>query len=147
MHVPIVPLHQRVHTSCVVMEIEINIDDEVPLFTQVMEQIKQAVSAGHCLPGSALPSIRQLSSDLEINSKTVAKAYRLLERDQIIQTKGHRGTFVHPNAKANCTINLQERAVADLTRAIQTLKNVNLTDSEIRNAFALVMNGQGPKGQ
>lgn len=73
MHVPIVPLHQRVHISFVVMEIEINIDDEVPLFTQVMEQIKQAVSAGHCLPGSALPSIRQLSSDLEINSKTSLK--------------------------------------------------------------------------
>jgi len=48
-----------------------------------------------------LPSIRQLANDLELDRKMVAKAYRLLERDSVIQTKRYRGTFVHPDAKAN----------------------------------------------
>jgi hypothetical protein len=65
----------------------------------------------HCWPseaGDALPSIRQLANDLGLNSKTVAKAYQLLARDSVIETKGYRGTYVHPKAKANCKFNLQE---------------------------------------
>ena len=62
------------------MEITIDIDDPVPQFEQLIEQIKAAVTAGVLKPGDALPSIRQLANDLELNSKTVAKAYKLLER-------------------------------------------------------------------
>ena len=92
------------------MEIVIDIDDSIPPFaqpwvgddvTEVVEQIKRAVLSGKIGPGDALPSIRQLANDLELDRKTVAKAYRLLERDSVIQTKGYRGTFVHPDAKAN----------------------------------------------
>ena len=81
------------------MEIIIDIDDSVPLFAQLMGQIKQAVLGDKLHPGDALPSIRQLANDLDLNNKTVAKAYRLLERDSVIQTKGYRGTFVHPRPR------------------------------------------------
>ena len=90
------------------MEITIDIDNPVPQFEQLIEQIKAAVTAGVLKPGDSLPSIRQLANDLELNSKTVAKAYQLLTRDSIIETKGYRGTYVHPKAKANCKFNLQE---------------------------------------
>jgi GntR family transcriptional regulator len=63
------------------MEITIDIDDPVPQFEQLIEQIKAAITAGVLKPGDALPSIRQLANDLELNSKTVAKAYKLLERE------------------------------------------------------------------
>lgn len=129
------------------MEIKINIDDTTPLFTQVIEQVKKAVSTGQLAPGAALPSIRQLANDLEINSKTIAKAYQLLERDQIIQTKGYRGTFIHPEAQNNCLVDLNARALEELTRAVLTLKAANLTDSEIRNAFTIVMNTHIHKGK
>ena len=66
-----------------------------------MTTFKAAVTAGVLKPGDALPSIRQLANDLELNSKTIAKAYKLLERDSIIEAKGYRGTYVHPKAKAN----------------------------------------------
>ena len=83
------------------MQIVIHIDDPNPPFAQLIEQIKQAVSSGQLSPGEPLPSIRQLASDLELNNKTVAKAYRLLERDSVIQSRGYRGTFVHPDGRAN----------------------------------------------
>ena len=88
------------------MEIIVNIDDPIPLFAQLVAQIKQAIASDSKKPGDPLPSIRQLANDLELNSKTVAKAYRLLERDAVIQTRGYRGTFVHPDAKANCSIHI-----------------------------------------
>lgn len=121
------------------MQIIIDIDDPVPLFAQLIEQIKKAVLSDKIGPGAALPSIRQLANDLELNSKTVAKAYRLLERDSVIQTKGYRGTFVHPDAKANSTVDLNEWVMTELSKTIAAFRESGVTDSEIRIAFGRVL--------
>lgn len=117
------------------MEIIIDIDDQTPLFTQLIEQIKNAVKTGAIKAGDPLPSIRQLANDLDLNNKTVAKAYKLLERDEVIITRGYRGTFIHENAKKNSTRNLNEMVLSELTKTIETLKESGATDSEIRIAF------------
>jgi len=124
------------------MEISINIDDPLPQFEQLIEQIKAAVIAGILKPSDSLPSIRQLANDLELNNKTVAKAYKLLERDSVIETKGYRGTYIHPKAKANCKFNLQQWTQQIMTNAIEELREGGVTDSEIRNAFGNVMNNR-----
>ena len=118
------------------MEITVDVDNPVPQFEQLIEQIKAAVTSGVLKGGDALPSIRQLANDLELNSKTVAKAYKLLERDLIIEAKGYRGTYVHPKAKMNCKFNLQEWTLRKLGESIDELREAGVTDSEIRNAFA-----------
>lgn len=126
------------------MEIVIDIDSPAPLFGQLIEQIKAAVSRDVLRPGDALPSIRQLATDLEINAKTVAKAYRLLERDSVLETKGYRGTFVHPDAKANCAVDLPARVLDELSRAVDAARAIGATDSEIRIAFGEAMQRPAP---
>ncbi len=121
------------------MEIVIDIDDQMPLFAQLIGQIKGAVLSGELRPGDALPSIRQLANDLDVNNKTVAKAYRLLERDSVLQTKGYRGTFVHPDAKANSAVDLKAWVAGKLGATIDELRESGVTDSEIRIAFGEVM--------
>lgn len=128
------------------MEITIDIDNPAPLFAQLIEQIKGAVLEGKISPGDALPSIRQLAGDLDMNSKTVAKAYRLLERDSVIQTKGYRGTFIHPEAVANSTVDLAAWVSSTLSETVSTFRIAGVTDSEIRIAFTNVMNNQNKKG-
>ena len=128
------------------MEIVIDIDSDVPLFAQLIGQIKQAVLAGGIGPGDQLPSIRQLANDLELNQKTVAKAYRLLERDAVIVTRGFRGTFIHADAKANCTVNLASVAEKTLADAVARLRRAGVTDSEIRIAFAGVLGQRTASG-
>ncbi|MCJ8324975.1 MAG: GntR family transcriptional regulator [Rhizobiales bacterium] len=122
------------------MQIIIDIEDETPLFAQLVKQIKTAIMAKKPMAGDALPSIRQLATDLDINKKTVAKAYQMLERDNVIVTKGYRGTFVHPDAIKNCNFNLNEWIIIQLTQNIKTLRDAGATDSEMRIAFAHVMN-------
>lgn len=122
------------------MEITIDIESLQPPFEQLIDQIKAAVTAGILLPGKALPSIRQLAADLELNSKTVAKAYKLLERDAVIESKGYRGTFIHPDAKANCKFDLQAWTSQKLAATIDELREAGVTDSEIRNAFSGTIN-------
>lgn len=124
------------------MEIVIDTSDSVPVFAQLINQIKKAVLSGELSAGAALPSIRQLANDMGLNHNTVAKAYRLLERDAVIETKGYRGTFIHPDAKANSAVDLNAWVTSTLSETIKTLRESGVTDSEIRIAFGNVMNNR-----
>jgi GntR family transcriptional regulator len=125
------------------VKISIDIEDPAPPFAQLIAQVKAAVKSGRLRPGEPLPSIRQLANDLALNLKTVAKAYRLLERDAVIETRGYRGSFVHTDGKANSRVDLSEHAHERLQEAIAELRAEGVTDSEIRNAFNRSMNGRG----
>jgi len=124
------------------MRIQIDNNLSTPLFKQLMDQIKKAVMDGLLKPDDPLPSIRQLANDLELNHNTVAKAYRLLERDSVIQTKGYRGTSIHEDAKQNSTVNMNDSISAKLSETIKSLRESGATDSEIRIAFSNVMKNQ-----
>ena len=124
------------------MRIQIDTNLSTPLFKQLMDQIKKAVMDGLLKPGDPLPSIRQLAKDLELNHNTVAKAYRLLERDSVIQTKGYRGTSIHGDALQNSTINMNDSITTKLNETIKSLRESGATDSEIRIAFSNVMKNQ-----
>lgn len=127
------------------MNISIDVEDPVPPFAQLIAQMKAAIQSGQLRPGESLPSIRQLANELALNLKTVAKAYRLLERDAVIQTRGYRGSFVHAHAAANCCVDMNERAHERLQDIIAVLRADGVTDSEIRNAFNRSMNGSHKK--
>lgn len=118
------------------MDITIDTSENKPLFAQLVEQIKNAVLAGSLAPDQQLPSIRQLATDLGINHNTAAKAYRLLERDSVIETRGYRGTFIHEKAAANCNVNLNEWVREQVGESIAKFREAGLTDSEIRIAYS-----------
>ncbi len=124
------------------MEIVIDLESSEAIFSQLIRQIKEAVSKGNLKSGDPLPSIRQLANDLDVNNKTIAKAYKLLERDQIIQARGYRGSFIHPNAKEHCDIDLGAWVKERLTDVIDELKSEGVTNSEIRIAFSELMNNR-----
>ena len=124
------------------MRIQIDTNLSTPLFQQLMDQIKKAVMDGLLKSGDPLPSIRQLANDLELNHNTVAKAYRILERDSVIQTKGYRGTSIHGDAIQNSTINMNDSITTKLNETIKSLRESGATDSEIRIAFSNVMKNQ-----
>ncbi len=131
---------QYTNKEITLMEIAINDSDSIPLFAQLVDQVKKAVLSGELGTGAALPSIRQLANDLALNHNTVAKAYRILERDLVIETKGYRGTFIHPDAMANSTVDLNAWVISRLTETIKAFREAGVTDSEIRIAFGNVMN-------
>src|SRR6266478_2839301 len=85
----------------------------VPIYLQLMEQVKHAIETGALRPGEQLPGIRPLAEELVINANTVAKAYRELEHEGIIELRQGAGAFVSGNPGA--------RAVTDTLRAGQTI--------------------------
>ena len=124
------------------MKISIDITSATPVFMQLIDQIRDGVTRGELVPGTPLPTIRQLATDLKLNPNTVAKAYRLLERDTIIETLGRRGSFIHREASEHSQIDLGSKAQAAMADVVNELREIGLTDSEIRNAFGDAMNTQ-----
>lgn len=66
----------------------------VPIYLQIVGQVRQAVAMGILSPGDQLPTVRELAVQLTVNPNTVAKAYQELEREGVIETARGRGTFV-----------------------------------------------------
>lgn len=124
------------------MQISINEGMPEPVFQQLSSQIREAVRSGELKPGTPLPTIRQLAAELQVNPNTVAKAYRLLERDGVIETRGAKGSFIHHDGRKHSRIDVSTQAAPVLAQTVASLRALGLTDSEIRNAFASVMKVQ-----
>ena len=65
-----------------------------PIYQQLIRQITHAITSGALNPGDRLPTIRQLAAEQVVNPNTVARAYRELERDGLVESGPRRGTFV-----------------------------------------------------
>ncbi|NOY76487.1 MAG: GntR family transcriptional regulator [Calditrichaeota bacterium] len=76
------------------MKLSIEPRKGVPLYFQIIEEIKHHVAVGELKPGDRLPTVRQLAVELAINPNTVAKAYDELRREGILDVKQGIGTFV-----------------------------------------------------
>jgi GntR family transcriptional regulator len=108
----------------------------VPIYLQLVEQVKRSVALGVLAPGEQLPTVKQLAADLVVNPNTVAHAYRELERDQIIDTSPGRGSFI----AANGSVTTAKRAVSDvaeqqIAQAVREAKSMGLTATELSDLF------------
>jgi GntR family transcriptional regulator len=105
----------------------------VPLYLQLIEQIKRAVALGTLSSGEQLPTVKSLALDLTINPNTVARAYRELERDRVIETSPGRGSFVRsdgaPAEAKRAGIDVAETVLSEAVREARALgldaKNVS----------------------
>ncbi|MHB8070726.1 MAG: GntR family transcriptional regulator [Candidatus Cryosericum sp.] len=76
------------------MEFYINPYDGIPVYLQIIQQVKAAISMETMHAGDRLPTVRELAGSLAVNPNTVAKAYRDLERDGVVETLSGKGTFI-----------------------------------------------------
>ncbi|MFI8220588.1 GntR family transcriptional regulator [Streptomyces sp. NPDC085932] len=76
------------------MTLKIDIDDSAPPYEQVRARISEQARSGELPVGYRLPTVRGLAESLGLAANTVAKAYRALEADGVIETRGRNGTFV-----------------------------------------------------
>lgn len=100
--------------------VEVDLVSHVPIYTQIVEQVKQLIASGELVPGDQLPTVRQLAADLRVNFNTVARAYRLLDEAGVISTQQGRGTYVLETANKQANERLRAEALADLARSFVT---------------------------
>jgi GntR family transcriptional regulator len=107
----------------------------VPLYLQLIEQVKHAVETGALRAGEQLPGIRALSEELVINPNTVAKAYRELEREGVIELRHGAGAFIAANAGAHRRVEKVRGAQVIVDGAVKQLHARGMTNEEIRRLF------------
>ena len=83
------------------MQLSLDLQSKVPIYIQIVEQVKGLVMSGVLRPGEQLPTVREMAADLRINFNTVARAYRMLHEQGVISTQQGRGTYVLSRASVD----------------------------------------------
>ncbi|MCC3373882.1 GntR family transcriptional regulator [Cohnella sp. REN36] len=99
------------------MWMEIDLQSEVPIYTQLVDQLIEGIASGQLKPGDPLPSVRSLAADLGINLHTVNKAYQLLKQEGFLQVHRKQGVVVQPGGMPGVT----DAFAAKLQRQLRTL--------------------------
>lgn len=121
------------------MFISIDATSDVPIFRQIVQQIKTAVAMGRLQPEDPLPSVRQLAVDLAVNPNTVARAYLDLEVEGVIYKRQGAGTFVATQG-VRVSKNERRRVLSELMeKALVEGVNLGLDEEELREAFERVL--------
>jgi len=108
----------------------------VPIYTQIVEQVKQQVVGGKLKPGDQLPTVRALALELRVNFNTVARAYRLLDEASIISTQQGRGTYILDVPPPERTNKLRQQALEALTRDyLNEAYRLGCSSDEIKKAL------------
>jgi GntR family transcriptional regulator len=113
----------------------------VPIYLQLMEQVRHAIETGALRPGEQLPGIRPLAEELVINPNTVAKAYRELEHDGVLELRHGAGAFVSANAGAKQLMDKLRAGQTLVAAAVERLRSRGVSDEEIRRLFEAELAG------
>ena len=76
------------------MELRIDASSSVPIYAQIVEQVRALVAARSLRRGDQLPSVRELAARIRVNRNTAAKAYQILEAEGVIETRQGHGCFI-----------------------------------------------------
>ncbi|CVI70469.1 MULTISPECIES: GntR family transcriptional regulator [unclassified Eubacterium (in: firmicutes)] len=121
------------------MKIIINHSSMVPIYEQIVDQIKTLIRNGELKENDNLPSVRSLSKELKISALTVKKAYDNLEAEGFTVTVHGKGTYVSA-ANAELLLEEQKKEVeADLEMAIQKGRRCGISDEDIRTLFEMIL--------
>jgi|SRR5579871_2172072 len=111
----------------------LNASSGVPIYLQLMEQVKHAVETGALQAGDQLPPIRKLAEDLVMNPNTVVRAYRELEHEGIVELRHGLGAFITESVTGRSKLMRKAQAVVQGT--LDRLAAFGLTEEEIRRVF------------
>ena len=114
------------------MNIVIRNTGDMPIYEQIVVQIKQAIVAGELTEGEALPSMRLLAKELRISVITTKRAYEELERDGFLENVPGKGCFVAPQNRELLREAQLRRVEEKLTQAIEEARRGAVSLEELK---------------
>lgn len=117
------------------MQLSVDVDNGMPIYEQLVRQVKYAVAEGVVVPGQMIPSVRDLARQLAINPNTVQRAYQQLQSEEIIESLRGRGMAVCLGAKKQCQSDRQTLLGERLTAVIEEAVRSGLDADRLREMF------------
>ena len=121
------------------MHIIINNASMVPVYEQLIDQIKQEIISGTMQEGEVLPSVRGFANELKISALTVKKAYDKLEEEGFVVTVHGKGTYVAANDRQLALEARKKSVEEDFSLAVDRARALGLTDEEIREILEILL--------
>ena len=121
------------------MHIILNNSSMIPIYEQLVDQIKNQIIAGKLQEDEALPSVRKLAGTLKISALTVKKAYDRLEEEGFVVTVHGKGTYVAPTNRAMAVEARRKSVEEDFSNAIEKARSVGMSPQEIRDIIEILM--------
>lgn len=108
-------------------------DKNVPIYMQIMFEIKRRISTGQLNPGGKLPSVRDLAEEIKVNPNTIVRAYQELEREGVTETRRGMGTFIVDSDKNSILQMKNSIGKTFVQEFIKKMHEVGVSDAEIIN--------------
>jgi GntR family transcriptional regulator len=126
------------------VQIHITSDDGVPIYIQIVNQVKHLAASGRLKPGDEIPPIRVLAEQLMVNPNTVARAYLELERNGIVNKHHGSGTYL---SESNPILSQREKIKILNSRADALLTEARHLDVELIEIIKLLRERDGLMGK
>lgn len=121
------------------MNIILNHSSMIPIYEQLMEQIRNGIISGELHPGDPLPSVRGLAGQLRISALTVKKSYDRLEQEGFVSTIHGKGTYVSQSSRQLAVEANRQAVERDFSAAIQRARQSGLSDEEILTLIHILL--------
>src|SRR6056297_2886515 len=115
---------------------------DVPIYEQLIRQVKLAVADGLLSGGQRVPSVRQLANELAINPNTIARAYQQLQADGVLESLRGRGMLVRRDAAEGCRQARNTMVAEAVRRALADALAGGMTADELREVFEAELESQ-----
>jgi GntR family transcriptional regulator len=107
----------------------------VPIYFQIVEQIRHSIEIGALVEGDQLPGIRTLAEELVVSPNTVVKAYDELEQEGLIRLRHGAGAYVKKGNPAKSRVRRFREGSIVVKEAVRKLRSIGLSDDESRRLF------------
>ena len=126
--------------SNIPIQFEIHPSSGVPIFRQIMDQVRAQVASGRLKPGELVPSVRQMAIDLQVNMMTVSKAYSRLEVEGLLERDRGTGMRVRGQVEHLGSVSERQATLRDLVDPVVTRGlQLGLTDEQIISVVKTVL--------
>ena len=115
---------------------------DVPIYEQIVRQVKLAVADGVLVGGQMVPSVRQLSKELAINPNTIARAYQELQTDLVLEPLRGRGMVVRRDSVARCTKARNSIVIDAVRKVLRDAMAGGMSMDELRELFETELKSQ-----
>jgi len=120
------------------MKMIISTSNPLPIYEQIMQQVKRQIMSGDLAEGDPLPSIRKLAQELQISVITTKRAYEELEREGFIDSVGGKGTFVAAQNKELMREKKMKVVEDKLAEAVAQARMLGVPAADLREMLAIL---------
>ncbi|MBQ1877887.1 MAG: GntR family transcriptional regulator [Erysipelotrichaceae bacterium] len=121
------------------MKIIVNFNSMIPIYEQIVDEVKKQIGSGQLATGEALPSVRNLANELKISALTVKKAYDALEQEGYTATVHGKGTYVLSGNQEKLIEQKRTEIENELAVLVGRARAAGIKDEELQEMLDLLM--------